>query len=367
LGQGQKEGNHEKNSFHIVFSSIFVVVIIFGITTGQAFGAKKVILKVQSVQPTSIPGSGMVDLANAVKAATDGNIIMEIHEPGDLVAPFEILDAVSEGKIDAGLSASAFWQGKIPAAAFFTAVPFGPEAPEYLAWLYNGNGMKLYQEMYDKYGYNVKVFPDLIYCPESSGWFRTPIKSVEDLKGLKMRFLGLGGLAMEKLGVSVTVLPPGEIFAALEKKTLDATEFSMRALDQALGFYKLLKYNYYPGWHQQATVAELLINKDIWKGMTPGQQTLIEMACMANITRTLASNEAAQGKVIRDNMEKRGVSNMVWSDEMLGAFKKAWMEVVEENCAKDPFFKKVWEDLSAFRAEYAYWSTLGFLPRQKAR
>jgi TRAP-type mannitol/chloroaromatic compound transport system substrate-binding protein len=353
--------------FTSLFASIVVFFIILGITTGQAFGAKKVILKVQSVQPTSIPGSGMVDLANAVEAASDGNIIMKLHEPGELVAPLEILDAVSEGRIDGGFAGSGFWQGKIPAAAFFCSVPFGPEGPEYLAWLYNGNGMKLYQEMYDRYGYNVKVLPDVIYCPETSGWFRTPIKSVEDLKGLRMRFFGLGGLAMQKLGVSVSLLPVAEIFPALEKKTLDATECSMPALDQTLGFYKLLKYNYYPGWHQQATVGELLINKDIWKGMTPGQQALIEMACMANITRTLAYNEAAQGKVIRDNMEKRGVSNMVWSDEMLDAFKRAWMEVVEENCAKDPFFKKVWEDLSAFRAEYAYWSKLGFLPRPKAR
>jgi len=355
----------KRTIFTTLFTLILVFVVIFGITIGQAFGAKKVILKVQSIQPTTLPGSG--DLANAVKAASDGNIIMKIYEPGELVAPLEILDSVSEGRIDAGISGSGFWQGKIPAAAFFSAVPFGPEAPEYLAWLYRGNGMKLYQEMYDKYGYNVKVFPVSIYCPETSGWFHKPIKSVGDLKGLKMRFYGLGGLAMQKLGVSVSMLPSGEIFPALEKRAIDATEFSMPSMDERLGFYKLVKYNYYPGWHQQATVGELLINKDTWNGMTPSQQALIEMACMANITNTLAHNEAIQGKVIRDNIEKRGVINMVWSDEMLGEFKKAWMEVVEENCAKDAFFKKVWEDLSAFRAEYAYWAKLGFLPRGKAK
>jgi len=355
----------KRTIFTTLFALILVFVVIFGITIGQAFGAKKVILKVQSVQPTTLPGSG--DLSNTVKAASDGNIIMKIYEPGELVAPLEILDAVSEGRVDAGMSAAGFWQGKIPAAAFFSAVPFGPEAPEYLAWLYHGNGMKLYQEMYEKWGYNVKVLPYSILSPESSGWFREPITSVEDLKGLKMRFLGLGGLAMEKLGVSVTVLPAGEILPALEKKSIEATEFSTPALDQLFGFYKVLKYNYYPGWHQQATVNELLINRDTWKGMTPSQQALIEMACMANVTNTLAYNEAVQGKVIKDNIEKRGVTTMVWSDEMLDAFKKAWMEVVEENCAKDPFFKKVWEDLSAFRAEYAYWSKLGFLPRPKAR
>jgi len=357
----------KRTIFTTLFTLLFVLVVIFGMSAGSAFGAKKVILKTATSIATSVPGFGTVDLANALKAASEGNIIIELREPGELVAPFEILDAVSKGKIDAGFSGSAYWQGKIPAAAFFSSVPFGPEAPEYLAWLYRGNGMKLYQEMYDKWGYNVKVFPVSILSPESSGWFRKPIKSVEDLKGLKMRFAGLGGLAMQKLGVSVSMLPAGEILPALEKKTIEATEFSMPALDQMLGFYKLLKYNYYPGWHQQATVLEFLINKDTWNSMTPSQQALIEMACMANITSTLAYNEAVQGKAIRDNIEKRGVTTMVWSDEMLNAFKKAWIEVVEENCSKDPFFKKVWEDLSVFRTEYAYWAKLGFLPRAKAK
>jgi len=346
---------------------VFVFAVVFGMSTGQAFGAKKILLKVPICFATALPGLGssIVDLANSLKAASGGNIVMKVYEPGKLVAPFEILDAVSKGKINAGYSASGYWIGKIPAAGFFTAVPFGPEAPEYVAWLYHGNGMKLYQEMYDQAGYDVVVFPACILAPETSGWFNEPIKSVKDLKGLRMRFFGLGGQVMQKLGVSVSLLPGGEIFPALEKGALDATEFSMPAIDQRLGFYKIVKYNYYPGWHQQATILELLINKDTWNGMTPSQQALIKMACKANITNSLAYTEAIQGPVIRGNVEKRGVTNMYWSDEMLDAFKKAWLEVVEENCAKDAFFKKVWDDLSAFRADYAFWSSLGFLPRAK--
>jgi TRAP-type mannitol/chloroaromatic compound transport system substrate-binding protein len=290
---------------------------------------------------------------------------MKVYEPGKLVAPFEILDAVSKGKINAGYSASGYWAGKIPASAFFTAVPFGPEGGEYLGWLYHGNGMKLYQEMYDQAGYNVKVFPACLLAPETSGWFGKPIESAQDLKGLKMRFFGLGGQAMQKLGVSVTLLPGGEIFPALEKKAIDATEFSMPAIDQRLGFYKVVKYNYFPGWHQQATILELLINKDTWNKMSPSQQALIEMAAKANIANSFAYTEAIQGKVMKENVENRGVTNMYWSDEMLATFKKAWHEVVEEQSAKDPFFKKVWDDLSAFRADYKLWQTYGFLPRPK--
>ena len=217
--------------------------------------------------------------------------------------------------------------------------------------------------MYDRAGYNVKVLPCLIISPETSGWFSKPINSVEDLKGLKMRFFGLGGKVMQKLGVAVSMMPAGEIFQALEKGVIDATEFSFPAIDQKLGFYKVVKYNYYPGWHQQATILELLINKDTWNGMSPGQQTLLELATRANITVSLAYSEAIQGAVIKENAEKRGVHNMYWSDEMLSAFKQSWDEVVQEQVDQNPGFKKIWDDLSAFRADYAYWKALAFLPR----
>ena len=244
-------------------------------------------------------------------------------------------------------------------------MPFGPEAPEYLAWLFQGNGLKLYQEMYDQAGYNVKVLPVYIISPETSGWFSKPINTPADLKGLRMRFFGFGGKVMEKLGVSTNVLPAGEIFSALEKGAIDATEFSFPAIDQKLGFYKVVKYNYYPGWHQQATLLELLINKDTWNKMSPGQQKAIEMTSMAAITHTLAYCEAIQGPAIRENIEKWGVKNMVWSDEMLQAFETAWRDVVAEQSEVDPFFKKVWADLESFREDYAFWASRGFLPREQ--
>jgi TRAP-type mannitol/chloroaromatic compound transport system substrate-binding protein len=207
--------------------------------------------------------------------------------------------------------------------------------------------------------------PASVLSPETSGWFHKPINSVADLKGLRMRFFGLGGKTMEKLGASVSLLPAGEIFPALEKKALDATEFSMPAIDQRLGFYKIAKYNYFPGWHQQATILELLINKDTWNSMSDTQRALIKMATMANLTNTLAHTEAIQGAVIRENVENRGVKNMYWSDEMLATFKKSWEEVAVELSAKNPQFKKTYDDLQAFRKDYAYWSKLGFLPRGK--
>lgn len=328
--------------------------------------SKKLLLKAPLCFATSLPvlGDSIPVLARNVNQASNGEITIKYYEPGKLVPPFEILSSVSLGKVNAGFGSGAYWQGKIPEAALFSAIPFGPEADEYLAWLFHGNGMKLYQEMYDTAGFNVKVLPCAIISPETSGWFNKPINSVEDLKGLKMRFFGLGGNVMQKLGVAVSLMPAGEIFQALEKGVIDATEFSFPAIDQKLGFYKVVKYNYYPGWHQQATILEMLINKDTWNSMTQSQQVLLEMATKANIMHTLAYCEAIQGDAIKENIENRGVKNMYWSEDMLKTFEQAWQEVVAEQTSQNPMFNKIWDDLSTFRSKYAYWRALGFLPRK---
>lgn len=346
-----------------------LTVVLSMMLTGTALAeSKKILLKTPLCFATSLPvlGDTIPQLADDMKEVSDGNIIIKYYEPGKLIPPFEILSAVSQGKVNAGFGSAAYWQGKIPAAALFSAIPFGPEADEYMAWLFHGNGMKLYQEMYDEAGFNVKVLPYAMISAETSGWFSRPIESVEDLKGLKMRFFGLGGAVMQKLGVAVSLMPAGEIFQALEKGVIDATEFSFPAIDQKLGFYKIVKYNYYPGWHQQSTLLELLINKDVWNGMTKSQQRQIEMVTQANMVRTLSYCEAIQGAAIRENVESRGVQNMYWSDEILNAFQGAWKEVIAEQKA-DPAFAKIWDDLEAFRADYTYWKSLGFLPRNSRK
>lgn len=330
--------------------------------------AKKVLLKVPICFATSLPGLGSTIkwIEDRIEVASGGSVVVKVYEPGKLVAPFEILEAVSNNKVNAGYSISGYWEGKIPGASIFSTVPFGPEAGEFLAWMWYGNGRKLYQKMYDDAGFSVHVIPCGIIAPETSGWFAEPIKSLDDLKGLKMRFYGLGGKAMQKLGVSVSLLPGGEIFPALEKGAIDATEFSMPAIDARLGFYKVVKNNYFPGWHQQATLFELLINKDVWNGLSESQKMIIEMMCVAATADSFAYTEAIQGQVIRQNVEERGVNLHYWSDDMLNNFRKAWEEVATELSASSPMFKEAWEDLSAFRKDYRYWQTYGFLPRPKA-
>ena len=348
---------------------VMALAAVVGVSAGTALSAEKaekpVLLQVPVAFATSLPGlgDGIMYVANNIEAVSGGSLKMKVFEPGKLVAPFEILDAVSKGKVNAGYATAGYWEGKLRSAPLFAAVPFGPETGEYLGWFYYGNGMKLYQEMYDKAGYNVHVLLAAIIAPETSGWFTKEINSPADIKGLRMRFFGLGGKVMEKLGVSVSLLPAGEIFPALEKKALDATEFSMPAIDERLGFYKIAKYNYYPGWHQQATTFELLINKDVWNGMSKRQQQAIEVLCKASVADSFAHTEAIQGKVMRENIEKRGVKNMKWSKEMLALYKKTWNEVAAEESAKDPFFKKVWDDFREFDKDYDLWSSHAFMPR----
>ena len=326
---------------------------------------KKILLKTPIAFATALPGLGspIPRVAADLDRMSGGTLKMRVYEPNKLVPPFEILDAVSSGKINSGYATAGYWAGKIPASPLFSAVPFGPEAGEYMAWIYYGNGRKLYQEMYDQAGYNVQVVPCAIIAPETSGWFAKEVNSAEDLKSLKMRFFGLGGKVMEKLGVATFLLPGGEIFQALEKGTIDATEFSMPAIDQRLGFHKLVKYNYFPGWHQQATMFELLVNKDVWKEMSKQQQAIVEAACKASMADSFAEGEAIQFAAMKQNVEKHGVKIKFWSDEMLTLFQNTWKQVVEEEVKKDAFFAKVWKDLSTFRAGYAVWKKHGFLPR----
>ena len=269
-----------------------------------------------------------------------------------------MFDSVSTGAVDAGFATAGYWVGKVPSLAFFSAVPFGPQAGEYMAWFYHGGGEAFYDEIYGRH--NIKGVLCGIIPAEASGWFRSEITSVDDLKGLKMRFFGLGGEVLEKLGVSTQLIAAADIYPALELGTIDATEFSMPAIDLELGFHEIAKHYYFPGWHQQATFVELIINLDRWRELPDDLQTLVETVCGDNFRYGIAEGEALQFKAIRVLQEK-GVMIHRWPPEMLAAFKAAWLEVVAEKAAADADFARVWASLKQFREDYAVWRDLGSL------
>ena len=168
---------------------------------------------------------------------------------------------------------------------------------------------------------------------------------------------------MQKLGVSTSLLGASDIFPALERGAIDATEFSMPKIDARLGFHKIAKFNYFPGWHQPSTLFELLINRDVYEDLSDTAKSQIEVACLANIMTNLAEGEATNYAAMVDNTENNGVILKQWSPEMLAAFEGAWDEVVAELADGDPFFQKVWNDLQEYRAGYAVWSKNIYLPR----
>lgn len=305
-----------------------------------------------------VAGKSAYDIGRAIKEISDGDFDIRVFEPGALVGGAAYYDAVSQGSIDAAYGSPGFNAGKNSAYSFFASVPFGPGAGEYMAWLRHGGGTELAQEIYARD--NIHFIPCGLLPPETSGWFKKEIRSAEDLKGLKMRFLGLGAKVMEKFGVSTQLLAPGEIYQALELGTLDATEMSIPAIDNGLGFYQIAKYNYFPGWHQQSTVQELLVNMDSWNKLSDGRKKMVEMACDMALMQQFADGEFAEFGVLK-KYEENGVHIMTWPDEMLAQFKTAWEEVVAEEAASNPDSAKVWKSLTAFREDYKIWGDTGYL------
>ncbi len=234
-------------------------------TTADA--QERVRWKMQSAFPGNLPHTGVA--AKRLEAMVDrlsgGNFELKFYEPGALVPPLECFDAAAKGSVESCYSPAAFHTGKYPALAFFTTMPFGPQYGEFFAWKIYGGGDELQKEIYDRHGLTK------IDCgatgPETSGWFREKVGSLADLKGLKMRFLGLGAQVMQKLGVSTQLLAPPDIYPALERGVIDATEFAMPDMDIELGFYQIAKYNYYPGWHQPVSIGELLMNKAAFEAL----------------------------------------------------------------------------------------------------
>lgn len=306
----------------------------------------------------SILGEGAINFTQRVDLISNGNIKIKFFEPGALVPPLEIFDAVSSGAVDAGWSTAGYWAGKIPAVQFFTAIPFGPNASEFLAWYHEGGGKELWEEIYAEH--NLRPVQCGIISPEASGWFRNEITSVDDLKGLKMRFFGLGAKVLDKIGVSTQLLAGGDIYPALELGTIDATEFAMPSIDLELGFYQVAKHYYFPGWHQPASALELLINLDKWNVLSDSQKAQIETTCTESVVKLLTMAESRQPKALEE-LKSKGVNLHRWPDEILKTFENAWYEVVEEEAAKNEDFARVWDSLSEFRKSYKTWKNLGFV------
>ncbi len=342
------------------FRSLLEMCASVGMLLTPIGAAQAEILNIASTFPRAMPVVGDVigNLPPRTARLTNGSIILRFHGPDDLVAEAETIEAVIDGRVDGAWAGANWFSEHDITFNLFSSVPFGPDAREYLAWLYKGGGLQLARAMFAEHGvYNI---PCGVIPPEASGWFPYEINSVEDLRGLKMSFVGLGAEVMRRHGVETVQIAPGDISAALRNGEIDATEFSVPAMDRPLGFSRLLKYYYFPGWHQQATLFDLYINMDVWRSLSANEQTAIEVSCGDLMRDMLAEGEAVQWVALKA-LQVDGVNLRRWSPDILVSFEDAWLEIVAEEYAKNQRFAEVWDSYSTFRENYSIWRHFSYL------
>src|SRR5262252_2931537 len=290
---------------------------------------------------------GTVDeMCRNIAAATDGKFQIRPFAAGEIVPGLQVLDAVQNGTVEAGQSASYYYVGKDPTFAFDCAVPFGLNARQQNAWMYYGGGLELMREFFKDY--NIVQFPAGNTGAQMGGWFRSEIKSIDDLKGLKFRIAGIAGKVLARLGVVPQQIAGSDIYPALEKGTIHAAEWVGPYDDEKLGFYKVAKYYYYPGWWEGGTALHFMINTSKWAELPKSYQAIVTAAAAyANVGVTAkydTRNPAALKRLISG-----GAVLEPFSPSIMDASLKYSNEVNAETSAANPDFKKVYESMVEFR------------------
>ncbi|ABK43056.1 TRAP dicarboxylate transporter- DctP subunit [Magnetococcus marinus MC-1] len=306
--------------------------------------------------PRNFPGlgTGANALANLITEMSGGRLEVQVFGAGELVGAFEIFDVVSRGTADMGHGASYYWKGKHPATQFFSAVPFGLTAQEMNAWIYQGGGYELWQKLYAQF--------DLIpgaagnTGTQMGGWFNKEIHKVEDLQGLKMRMPGLGGEVLKRAGGTPVNIPGGEIFAALQAGTIDATEWVGPYNDLAFGLYKAAKYYYYPGWHEPGTTLECFVSRKSFEKLPKDLQSIVLNAIRVANLNMLSDFTARNNAALEILVNKHKVSLRRYPDEVLAKLKTLSDEVVAEIALEDPLSKEVYDSFRRFRDQAVAWN-----------
>lgn len=287
-----------------------------------------------------------------VEEATDGNFSIRLYPAGEIVPGYEVMDAVENRTVEMGQTASYYFYGKDPSFCFDTAVPFGLNARQMDAWMYQGDGMKLMRELFATR--NIVNFPMGNTGTQMGGWYRKEINSIEDLKGLKMRTAGFAGEVLARLGVVPQQVPPGDIYPSLEKGTLDAVEFVGPVDDEKLGLQKVAKYYYYPGWWEGSAQVSLYVNQDAFDELPKQYQDVVAMASRAAANNMLTIYDSQSPGALR-RLIADGAVLKAFPREVMEASFKATNEVYKEFSDKDPQFKKILENYMAFRDDLVPW------------
>ena len=288
------------------------------------------------------------NLAERVARASSGRLRIKVYGAGELVPAFEVFDAVSRGTVEMGHGASYYHKGKLDAAQFFTAIPFGLTNTELNGWLYYGGGLELWRELYAPF--NLVPFPAGNTGVQMGGWFNKEINSVDDLKGLKMRIPGLGGEVLRRAGGTPVTLPGAEIFTALQTGAIDATEWVGPYNDASFGLHKAARYYYYPGWQEPGPGLETIINVDAWKSLPDDLQEIVSTACQAITTDMAAEYTHGNAMSLQQLKADPNVELREFPDEVIALLRSITKEVVDELMATDD---------AAARIGSAYFEYLG--------
>ncbi|MFT4737968.1 MAG: TRAP-type mannitol/chloroaromatic compound transport system substrate-binding protein [Cyclobacteriaceae bacterium] len=314
--------------------------------------------KMTTTWPPNFPvvGEGCQLLADWVKKMSGGRMEITVYGGGELIPALEGFDAVSNGAVEMNHGAAYYWAGKVPAAQFFAAVPFGLNAQQMGAWIISGGGQKLWDELYAPFGLKPVICGNT--GVQMGGWFNKEINTVEDLKGLKMRIPGLGGKVLAKAGGTPVLVSGGEIYTNLERGVIDATEWIGPYHDYKMGFHQVAKYYYYPGWHEPGPVLEMIMNQQKFNELPSDLQEILITACHRLNRWMMAEFDAKNGEYLTKMIKEEGVDVRAFPQIVLDKLRIHTKEALDELCAEDESSRKVYAALQAFKALTADWMSI---------
>jgi len=306
--------------------------------------------------PKRLPGPGMSAerVADRIRALSGGRIDITVYAAGEVVPAFGVLDAVGNGVADIGHTAAFYWQGKMPAAAFFTTVPFGLTPSEHVAWIDAGGGQALWDELYAPFGVKPFMGGNTGVC--MGGWFRREMKSLADLRGVKVRSLGLGGEVYRRLGATPQTTPPAEILTSLQSGVLDAAEFVGPGTDIALGLYRVAPFYYYPGFNKPNGTGECIVALKAWNALSDELKAIVAHACATEANYALAEMEQLNANALDALVKQHNVKLTAFPGDLVAGARKQADDVLGELAQRDAISGKVHDSYKAFRARTAPWS-----------
>lgn len=317
--------------------------------------------------PKRLPGPGMSAerVAERISALSGGRLQITVHAAGEVVPAFEVLDAVGVGVAEMGHTASFYWQGKQPAAAFYTTVPFGLTPSEHVAWVEAGGGQALWDALYAPFGVKPFMGGNTGVC--MGGWFRRELRGLDDLRGLKIRSLGLGGEIYRRLGGTPQTTPPGEILTSLQSGVLDGAEFVGPGTDIALGLYRVAPNYYGPGFNKPNGTGECIVSTKAWEALDSETKAIIAHACSAEATFALSEMERLNADSLAALVDRFNVQLRTFPTVIVAAARKQATDVLAELAARNEMTRKIHDSYSGFQARTAPWSRISLKAVLEAR